>query len=152
MARSSNSAPFARRRAGRPVSAQGGTALFYLAATTVVLIMAQFAVAGFSTFTMDKTPTDNTFSAVGVGGYIVAAMTLVVLITVLVSPSARSDRRTLWLAVTLAVLSIVVMPATGNAGKTVPAVGALHVLIAVIIFGVAAWLAVEVAPRRTAVG
>jgi uncharacterized membrane protein YhfC len=151
MARSSDSASLAGR-AGRPVSGQSGTVLLYLAATTVVLIMAQFAVAGFSTFTMDKTPTDNTFSAVGVGGYIVAAMTLVVLITVLVSPSARSDRRTLWLAVTLAVLSIVVMPATGNAGKTVPAVGALHVLIAVIIFGVAAWLTVEVARRRTAAG
>lgn len=133
-------------------SGRGGRALLSLAAATAVLIAAQFALAGFSTFTMDKTPADNTFAAVGAGGYAVAAMTLAVLVAVLASRPARTHRRTLWLAVTLAALSVAVMPATGAAGKTTPLLGALHVLIAVLIFAAAAWLTLEAARRRPADG
>lgn len=141
----------ARTGAGS-ASNRGGRVLLTLAATNVVLIAAQFALAGFSTFTMDKTPADNTFAAVGTGGYAVAAMTLAVLVAVLASRPARARRRTLWLAVALAVLSVVVMPATGAAGKTTPLLGALHVLIAVVLFAAAGWLTIEAAHRRSAVG
>ncbi|MBO0805632.1 MAG: hypothetical protein J2P25_21465 [Nocardiopsaceae bacterium] len=135
-----------------PVGDRDGTVLLSLASATVVLIAAQFALAGFSTFTIDKTPADNTFAAVGTGGYAVAAMTLAVLVAVLASRPARTHRRTLWLAVTLTVLSVAVMPTTGAAGTTTPLLGALHVLIAVIIFAAAGWLTIEVARRRPPAG
>jgi hypothetical protein len=139
-------------RPGRATDGRGGLVLLILTATTLVLIAAQFALAGFSTFTMVKTPGDNTFSAIGIGGMIIAVMTLAVLVAVLASAPARAHRRTLWLAVTLAVLSVGVEPVTGAAGKTTPLIGALHVLIAALIFGAAGWLAIETARRRSAAG
>jgi hypothetical protein len=60
-------------------------------------------------------------------------MTLAIVAVVLASRSARTHRRTVWLAVTLAVLSVAAQPALGTAGTKVPAVGALHGLNAAVI-------------------
>jgi hypothetical protein len=54
----------------------------------------------------------------------------------------------LWLAVTLAVLSVAVQPTLGHFGKHVPVVGGLHALNAVAILVVTGWLTRETARRR----
>jgi cytochrome b561 len=124
--------------------------LFALAPAALALIAAQFALAGFGAFTMDKTPTDNVYGPHVVVGLAVAVLTLLILAAVLASRTARAHSRTLWAAVTLAVLAVPVQSVLGEAGKTIPAAGALHGLNGVIIFALAAWLTVTTSRRRAA--
>lgn len=126
------------------------TTLFALAVTTLVAIAVQFALAGFGAFTMDKTPTDNAYGAHAALGMAIGLLTLAVLITTLAGRAARAHRTTLWLAVALAVLAIAVQPILGSSGQTVPFLGALHGLNAVIIFALTGWLTAETARRRAA--
>jgi hypothetical protein len=121
-----------------------------LSATAVVLIAVQFALAGFGAFTMDKTPTDNSYGAHALVGLVIAALTLFILAAVLSSRAARAQARTRWLAVALAVLSVVVQPVLGQAGTNVPALGALHALNGLAILAVAGRLTWETARRRAA--
>jgi membrane associated rhomboid family serine protease len=83
-------------------------------------------------------------------GLVIAALTLFILAAVLASRSARAHARTLWLTVTLVLLSVVVQPVLGDAGTHVPAFGALHGLNGLAIFAVAGWLTWETARRRAA--
>ncbi|HEY7016210.1 MAG TPA: hypothetical protein VH480_25800 [Streptosporangiaceae bacterium] len=58
MTRSSHPARAGDRAAARAWG-RADRVLFALAVLTLVLIAAQFALAGFGAFTMEKTPTDN---------------------------------------------------------------------------------------------
>ena len=149
MTRSSNSAQaVAPARPGGWARADG--VLFALAATALVLIAAQFGLAGFGAFTMDKTPTDNAYGVHVALGLVIAALTLLVLAAVLASRPARAHGRTRWLTITLAVLAVPVQTALGEAGKHVPAVGGIHALNGLAIFVVTGWLTWETARRRAA--
>jgi uncharacterized membrane protein YidH (DUF202 family) len=124
--------------------------LLALTATALVLIVVQFALAGFGAFTMDKTPTDNVYKAHDVVGVAIAATALLTLVAALTSRSARAHSTTLRLAVTLAVLALILQPVLGTAGTKVPALGALHGLNALVITAVTGWLARETVRRRAA--
>lgn len=149
MAGTSHPAPAAgrTRQAGwsRP-----DTVLLAHMATTVVLIAAQFALAGLGAFTMDKTPTDNAYGAHMVLGVVIGVMAWLALALVLTSRSARAHRKTLSLAVTLALLAIPAEPLLGEAAQRVPALGTLHALTGLAIFALAGWLTGESGRRRTA--
>ncbi len=80
-------------------------ARFALALVTLALIAAQFALAGFGAFTMDKTPTANGYPAHVLLGLVIAVMTLLILAAVLASRAARTHAKTLWVTVALAVLA-----------------------------------------------
>lgn len=149
MSRSSRPAA-ADERARAEAWGRSDALLFALAPAALALIAVQFALAGFGAFTMDKTPTDNVYGAHVVLGLVIAVLTLLILGAVLASPTARARSRTLWAAVTLAVLAVPVQSVLGEAGKMVPAVGALHGLNGVIIFALAAWLTVTTSRRRAA--
>ena len=72
MTRSAESAPAGV--AARPgTSGRGDAVLFVLLVTDLALIAAQFALAGFGAFAMDKTPTDNAYGAHMVMGLAIAA-------------------------------------------------------------------------------
>jgi uncharacterized membrane protein YidH (DUF202 family) len=152
MARSSN--PASVGETARPGDwGRGDAALFALAPTALVLIAVQFALAGFGAFTMDLTPTTSAQHAYGahaVLGLVIAALTLLILGAALASRSARTHRRTLWLTVTMAVLSAAAQPLLGEAGTHVPVIGALHALSGLIIFAATCWLTWETARRRAA--
>lgn len=135
-------------RPARP--ARQGSGLLILASTTVILIAVQFTLAAFGAFTMDKTPSDNAYAAHAILGLIIAALTLAIVAVVVASRPARAHRPTFWLAVSLAVLTVGAQPALGTAGTKVPAVGALHGLVAVVIFTLAARLVIETVRRRQA--
>lgn len=147
-----------RPAGGRPAQLEAwgrrDTVLFALVATALVLVAAQFALAGFAAFTMDKTPkvaTDNTYAAHMVLGVIIAGWMLLILAVVLASRTARVHRRTLRLAVTLAVLALVVEPLLGEAGVQVPVLGALHALNGLVICALTGWLMSETGRRQVAV-
>jgi hypothetical protein len=123
-----------------------------LAATTLALVAAQFALAGFGAFTMDKTPADNAYGAHMILGVVIGVMTWLILASTLASRTARKQPRTLWAAVTLAVLAVPVEPLLGEAGQRVPAVGALHALNGLAIFALTGWLVAQADRRRTAAG
>lgn len=125
------------------------TVLFVLTATTVALIAVQFALAGFGAFSMDKTPADHAYGAHMVLGVVIGVLTWLILAAVLASRPARADRRTLGLAVTLAVLVIPVEPLLGEAGQRIPVLGALHALNGVAILALAGWLTGSTARRRS---
>jgi predicted RND superfamily exporter protein len=127
-----------------------GTVTLTLASITVVLIAAQFALAGFGAFTMDKTPADNAYGPHMVLGVVIGAVTWLTLAAVLASRATRARHRTVWLAVTLAVLAIPVEPLLGEAAQHVPALGALHALTGLAIFVLAGWLAGETGRHRAA--
>jgi cytochrome b561 len=122
--------------------------LLTLAQVSLALIAVQFALAGFGAFTMDKTPKDNVYAAHVIVGVAIGLLTLLILATVLVSPGARTHTRTKWPAVTLAVLAIAVQTVLGEAGKTIPALGALHALNGLIIFVLVAWLTMTTTRRK----
>jgi hypothetical protein len=124
--------------------------LLGLAATTTALIAAQFGLAGFGAFAMDKTPTDNAYRAHTILGIVAAAMTLFTVAAVLANEPARSNAGTLRLAATLAVLAVVVQPLLGDSGKRIPGLGALHALNGLAILAHAAWLTRQTAHRRAA--
>jgi hypothetical protein len=126
------------------------TALLALTATTLILVAAQFALAGFGAFTMDRTPADNAYGAHAVLGMVTGLLTWLVLATVLASRPARANRRTLRLAVALAVLAIPVEPLLGEAGQHAPALGALHALTGLAIFALTAWLLAQTRRRQAA--
>ena len=129
------------------------TVLFVLVATVLTLVAVQFALAGFGAFTMDKnpaTPTDNAFGPHMVLGLIIAVLTVLILAVTLAGRAARRHRRTLRLAVTLAVLALIVEPLLGESGTRVPFLGALHALNGLVICALTGWLLSETARRRTA--
>ena len=129
------------------------TVLFVLVATVLTLVAVQFALAGFGAFTMDKnpaTPTDHAFGPHMVLGLIIAALTVLILAVTLADRAARTHRRTLRLAVTLAVLALIVEPLLGESGTRVPFLGALHALNGLVICALTGWLLSETARRRTA--
>jgi hypothetical protein len=129
------------------------TVLFVLVATVLTLVAVQFALAGFGAFTMDKnpaTPTDHAFGPHMVLGLIIAALTVLILAVTLADRAARRRRRTLRLAVTLAVLALIVEPLLGESGTRVPFLGALHALNGLVICALTGWLLAETARRRTA--
>jgi len=126
MARSSSTAS-ARRSAPPTVWGRADVVLLALAVTALALIAVQFALAGFGAFTMDKTPTTSAqrdYGAHVVLGLVIAVLTLSILGAALTSRTARADRRTLWLTVTLAVLSVAAQPLLAEAGTHVPVLGA----------------------------
>jgi chromate transport protein ChrA len=140
---------------GRPVQPQLwgrlDTVLFVLAAAVLTLVAAQFALAGFAAFTLDKnpaTPVDHAYAAHMVLGVIIAVTTLLILAVALAGRAARGHRRTLRLAVTLAVLALVAEPLLGEAGARVPFLGALHALNGLAIGAVTGWLLSETRRRR----
>ena len=129
------------------------TVLFVLVATVLTLVAVQFALAGFGAFTMDKnpaTPTDHAFGPHMVLGLIIAALTVLILAVTLAGRAARRHRQTLRLAVTLAVLALIVEPLLGESGTRVPFLGALHALNGLVICALTGWLLSETARRRTA--
>ena len=142
--------PLAHAPAGPVARGRGDTVLYALAIVALVLIAVQFALAGFGAFTMDKTPTDNVYGPHAVAGLLIAAMTVFILVAVLASRAARAHRRTLWLAVSLAVLSVAVEPALGSGGTTIPVLGALHALNGLVIFVLTGRLTWETNQRRRA--
>jgi hypothetical protein len=149
MAGTSRSAPVSAR-----AEAEGwgrcDTALFALVATTLVLLAAQFALAGFGAFTMVKTPSDNAYRAHLVLGLVIGLMTWLILAAALASRSARADPRTCRPAAVLALLAIPVEPLLGDAGSQVPLVGALHALNGLVICALAGWMAAATVRRRAA--
>jgi cytochrome b561 len=140
--------PLADAPAGAVARGRGDTVLYALAIVTLVLIAVQFALAGFGAFTMDKTPTDNVYGPHAVVGLLIAAMTVLILVAVLASRAARAHRRTLWLAVSLAALSVAVEPALGSGGTTIPVLGALHALNGLAILALTGRLTWETNQRR----
>jgi uncharacterized BrkB/YihY/UPF0761 family membrane protein len=129
------------------------TLLFVLVATVLTLVAAQFALAGFGAFTMNKnpaTPTDHAYGAHMVIGVIIAVLTVLILAVSLAGPAARRHRRTLRLAATLAGLALIVEPLLGEGGARVPFLGALHALNGLIICALTGWLLSETGRRRTA--
>jgi hypothetical protein len=129
---------------------RGDTALFALVATTLVLVAAQFALAGFGAFTMVKTPADNAYRAHLILGVVIGVMAWLVLAAALASRPARADPRTWRPAAALALLAIPVEPLLGEAGTRVPLVGALHALNGIAICVLAGWLMAATGRRRTA--
>jgi uncharacterized membrane protein YidH (DUF202 family) len=126
------------------------TVLLALAATTLALLAAQFALAGFGAFTMDKTPADNAYGAHVILGVVIGAMTWLILAAALASRAARTQPGTLRLAVTLAVLAIPVEPLLGEAGQRMPLLGALHALNGLVICALTGWLMSRTSRRRAA--
>ena len=130
---------------GRP-----DTGLLALTATILVLVAAQFALAGFGAFAMVKSPADHAYGVHMVLGLVIGALTWLILVTTLASRPARSHPRTLRPAITLAVLAIPVEPLLGEAGKHAPVVGALHALNGLAICALTGWLLVATRRRRAA--
>jgi hypothetical protein len=149
MATASHSAPADERSQGQ-ASGRLDTALFAMAATTLALLAAQFALAGLGAFAMDKTPTDNAYGAHIILGVVIGGLAWLTLAAALASAPARAHPRTLRLAVTLALLAIPVEPLLGEAGTRVPALGALHALNGLVICALTGWLLAETGRRRAA--
>jgi hypothetical protein len=120
-------------RAGVAAWGRCDTLLFALVAMTLVLLAAQFALAGFGAFTMVRTPTDNAYRAHLILGVVIGVMTWLVLASALASRPARAGPRTWRPAAVLALLAIPVEPLLGDAGTRVPLVGALHALNGIVI-------------------
>lgn len=137
-------------RAQPEASGRGDAAIFALASTNLVLLALQFALAGFGAFAMDIKPTDNAYAAHTVLGLAIALLTLLILAVTLASRPARTHRRTLRLAVALAVLAVLGQPLLGEGGKHVAAVGALHALNGAVILALAIWLTIDTSRRRAA--
>jgi uncharacterized membrane protein YidH (DUF202 family) len=149
MAGASRSAPVGQRALGEAFGRRD-SALLALAATTLALLAAQFALAGLGAFTMDKTPTDNAYGAHLILGVVIGALAWLILAAALASRPARAHPRTMRLAVTLALLAIPVEPLLGEAGTRVPALGALHALNGLVICALTGWLLAETGRRRAA--
>jgi hypothetical protein len=132
------------------------TALLALTATTLILLAAQFALAGFGAFTAITSPAAHAYGAHMVLGIVIGALTWLIVAATLASRPARAHRRTVWLAVTMALLAIPVEPLLADAGRHVPAVGALHALNGLAICALAGWLLATIRRRqpnhRTAAG
>jgi uncharacterized membrane protein YhaH (DUF805 family) len=116
------------------------TALLALTATTLILLAAQFALAGVGAFTKITSPAADAYGAHMVLGIVIGALTWLIVAATLASRPARAHRRTVWLAVTMAILTIPVEPLLAEAGRHVPAVGALHALNGLAICALAGWL------------
>jgi cytochrome b561 len=119
-----------------------------LFAVTLVLVAAQFALAGDGAFSTIRTRAGDPYGAHMILGLVIAALTLVDLIAVLASRSLRSRPGTLWPAVALVVLAVALAPLLAEAGKNAPAVGALHALNGVLVLALAGWLLGATTRRR----
>jgi len=126
------------------------TVLLVLTPVTLVVIAAQFALAGLGAFATLKAPRSNAYSAHEALGIAIGALTWTILAVVLASPAARGRARSLWPAVALALLAIPVEPLLGEAGRHLPGIGALHALAGLAIFALAAWLTGTAARQREA--
>lgn len=124
------------------------TVLLTLAAVTLTLVAAQFALAGLGAFTMVKTPADNAYDAHVVLGVVIGVLSWLTAAAALTSHAARAHRPAAWRAVALALLAIPVEPLLGDTGQHVPAIGALHALTGLAILALAGWLTAETARRR----
>jgi hypothetical protein len=122
-------------------------ALFPLTVLTLALVAVQFALAGEGAFSTGGHP----YAAHMIVGLVIAALTLVDLIAVLASRTARSRPSTLWPAVALAVLAIAVEPLLAETGRRIAAVGALHALTGVAILALTGWLVAATSRKRVRV-
>jgi hypothetical protein len=109
-----------------------------LTSSTLAVIAAQFALAGLAAFRTLKAPTGTAYAPHEALGIVIGV--LAILAVVLASPAARGRTGTLWPAVALALLAIPVEPLLSEAGRHVPAVGALHAVTGLAIFALAARL------------
>jgi hypothetical protein len=130
--------------------ARRDSVLLALVSATLALIAAQFALAGLGAFTMIKTHAAQAYGAHLVLGIIIGVLAWIDLGAVVASAPARSQRRTLRPAVALALLAIPGEPLLAEAGRRVPALGALHALTGLVICALAGWLTAETARRRAA--
>jgi hypothetical protein len=149
MAGTSRSAPVGTQ-ADTGAWVRADTVLFALAAATLVLLAAQFALAGFGAFSMVRNPAHNAYRAHLILGLVIGVLAWLILAAALASGPARADPRTWRPAAVLALLAIPVEPLLGDAGTKVPAVGALHALNGIAICALAVWLVVETRHRREA--
>jgi cytochrome b561 len=124
--------------------------LLVLTSVTLVVIAAQFALAGLEAFATLKAPAGNAYAAHEALGIAIGALAWIILAVVLASPAARGRARTLWPAVALALLAIPVEPLLGEAGQHLPSIGALHAAVGLAIFALAAWLTGAAARQREA--
>jgi hypothetical protein len=153
MARTSRPVPVpAAERAQDETWGRRETVPFALAALTLALIAAQFALAGFGAFTMDGAPTNNAYGAHVILGVVLGVMAWLLLAAVLASRPVRDRPRTVWPAVTLAVLTLPVEPVLGDTGQRFPVLGALHALTGLAICALSGWLLAETRRRRAASG
>ena len=142
-----------RQQSGHQPWGRLDAVLFVLVATVLTLVAAQFALAGFGAFTMNKnpaTPADHAYQAHLVLGVIIAALAVLILAVSLADRAARGHRRTLRLAATLAGLALIVEPLLGEGGTRMPLLGALHALNGLLICTLAGWLLAETGRRRAA--
>jgi cytochrome b561 len=136
--------------AGPGTGIRRNAVLLVLTCATLALIAAQFALAGLGAFTTLKAPSGNAYAAHLTIGIAIGALTWLILAVVLASPAARGSAGIRWPAVALALLAVPVEPLLGEAGRHVPAVGALHAVTGLAIFALTARLTGAVARRREA--
>jgi hypothetical protein len=111
-----------------------------LTSSTLAVIAAQFALAGLAAFRTLRAPAGTAYAPHEALGIVIGVLAWVILAVVLASPAARGRTGTLWPAVALALLAIPVEPLLSEAGRHVPAVGALHAVTGLAIFALAARL------------
>jgi hypothetical protein len=141
-------------RTGDRLAAAGAgradTLLLGLAAATVVLIAVQFALAGLGAFTRIAAPANHAYGPHELLGLVIGVATWLILAAAMASRPARTQPWTLRLAVPLALLAIPGEPLLAEAGRHVPALGALHALTGLVICALTGALAVAAGRRRAA--
>lgn len=120
-----------------------GVAFAAIAMGTAILAGFQIALAGIGAF-------GGTFAPHRVLGYIIALLTLLILIAALIS---RPGRRLVIMAVVLFVLAVLLQPTLAGIGEDGTSwVGGLHALNGVLIFGLSGSLGSAVRSRMRAAG
>jgi hypothetical protein len=126
--------------------------LLVLTSVTLAAIAAQFALAGFGAFRTLTAPAGSGYAAHEAVGIGIGVLAWIILALVLASGTSRARAGTLWPAVALALLAIPVEPLLSEAGRHVPAIGALHAVTGLAIFALAGWLTAAASRRREAAG
>jgi len=124
--------------------------LLVFTSVALVVIAAQFALAGLGAFRTLNAPAGNAYAAHEALGIAIGVLAWIILAVVLASPAGRARAGTLWTALALALLAIPVEPLLAGAGRHVPAVGALHAVTGLAIFALAGWLTGAAARQREA--
>ncbi len=126
---------------------RGTRVLVILARITAGLIVVQFALAGLGAFSMiHGTGVDRAYAAHSGLGYLIAALTLVLLIVAVI---VRPNRATVLISVALFLLAAPVQPALAQLGHDHSAwIGLLHALNGVAIGALTGVLASGAAGRR----
>lgn len=118
----------------------------YLAMAGGTLAVAQFALAAFGAFRSLNNNDQEGFGAHQAVGYIVALLSLLVLVAALI---ARPGQRTLIMAIVLFVVAGPIQPALPGLAKNHGAwIGALHGLFGVMILGLFLQLSRKVAKTQ----